>query len=86
MYSFNTAKKGLENTVVAFHLRNIPRWSNIHHLLQPWWIKEMTGDSVEEAGNQVYVVGDELFSFKGMPRPQELLPSFSSGVLAESAW
>ena len=46
----------------------------------------MTGDSVEEAGNQVYVVGDELFSFSGMPRPQELLSTFLSGVLAESAW
>ena len=44
----------------------------------------MTGDSLEEAGSQVYVVVDGFFSFRGKPRPQDLLPNFSSGVLRSS--
>ena len=47
--------------------------------------KRGTGDSLEEAGSQVYVVVDGFFSFRGKPRPQDLLPNFSSGVLVESA-
>ena len=45
----------------------------------------MMGDSMEEAGSQVYVVVDGFFSFRRKPRPQDLLPNFSSGVLVESA-
>ena len=33
----------------------------------------MTGDRAEEADSQVYGVGDELLSLRGIPRPQKFL-------------
>lgn len=36
----------------------------------------MSGDRAEEAGSQVYGVGDKFLSFREMPRPQKLLPIF----------